>query len=128
MNASPDACLKEFGNQYGTNQAEAGLHRDMLRDTDRRADAHTMRYHWAAQYIRCHDVVLDAACGLGYGSSIIAHNSECSKVLGLDNSDYAIRYAQSAYTTDSKRVEFSARDVADLSHLPGPLGSGHRFL
>jgi 2-polyprenyl-3-methyl-5-hydroxy-6-metoxy-1,4-benzoquinol methylase/tetratricopeptide (TPR) repeat protein len=113
----PGACLKEFGNQYGTNQAEAGLHRDMLRDTDRRADAHTIRYHWASQYIRCHDIVLDAACGLGYGSSIIAHNSECARVLGLDNSDYAIRYAQSAYTTDSQRLEFSAQNVADLSHL-----------
>lgn len=111
----PEACLQKFSNRFGTNQAEAGLHRDMLRDTDRRADAHTMRYHWASTYLRPHDIVLDAACGLGYGSSILAHNSECAKVIGLDNSDYAIQYAKSAYAADSGRVEFAVRDLATLS-------------
>lgn len=114
---TPEACLDGFSNQHGLNQKEAGLHRDMLRDSDRRADAHTMRYHWASQYIHFHDVVLDAACGLGYGSSILAHNSQCSKVIGLDKSDYAIDYAWSAYGSVSNQLEFSACDVTNLGHI-----------
>lgn len=114
----PAACLTEFCNEHGLNQREAGLHRDMLRDSDRRADAHTMRYHWAAQFLRPYDTVLDAACGLGYGSTILFHNSPCARVLGLDNSDYAIRYARSAYGSVTPQLEFTVRDVTDLSHLP----------
>lgn len=111
----PEDSLAEFANSHGFNQVEAKLHRDMLRDTGRRADAHTMRYHWAAQYIRTHDVVLDAACGLGYGSHILSHNSGCARVVGIDNSDYAVHYAQNTYA--SSRVEFICQDATDLSRF-----------
>jgi len=45
---------------------------DMTREVGPRADAHTVRYSLAAQWVRAGDTVLDCACGLGYGSAILA--------------------------------------------------------
>lgn len=92
----PLAALKE----------ERDLHMDMGREAGRRSDAHMVRYYESAKYIRSGDRVLDAACGLGYGSSILKHNSLCSSVHGIDGSDYAIKYAQKNYGQEGK-VSFS---------------------
>ncbi len=43
-----------------------------------------------AVIIRYGDTVLDAACGLGYGSSLLYHNSLASKVIGIDGSKYGL--------------------------------------
>jgi SAM-dependent methyltransferase len=84
---------------------------DMLRKSDRNSETFTMRYHWAARQIRGNEVVLDAGCGTGYGASIIANNSECSKIIGLDFDSEAVLYAQSAYASTSKRIAFEIADV-----------------
>lgn len=55
-------------------EKEAGLHNDMSRVTGNRSDAHLMRYYWASQFIRENDRVIDAACGLGYGVSLMANH------------------------------------------------------
>ena len=93
------------------------LHMDMLRETGRRSDAHCIRYHMAAQYIRPGDIVLDVACGLGYGSHILYQNSLAKSVLGVDTSDTAIDYAEANYRLDDA-VQFRRGDAQDLSFLP----------
>ena len=74
-----------------------GLHMDMTRETGSRSDAHMVRYQWASRYIQRGDRVLDAACGLGYGAWMLAHNSPAESVLGIDGSDYAVDYARTSF-------------------------------
>lgn len=78
--------------------AERGLHMDMLRDSGERSDAHVARYHWAAGYVKPGDRVLDAACGLGYGSHVLLRLSDAASVTGIDDSDRAIAYATRNYS------------------------------
>lgn len=89
------------------------LHRDMLRETGRRSDAHCIRYFMASEYIRPGDTVLDVACGLGYGSHILYHNSLAKSVLGIDLSAGAVAYAVSNYAVDG-RIGFGVGDAEKL--------------
>lgn len=98
--------------------AERDLHMDMGREQGSRSDAHMIRYHEAARYIRPGDRVLDAACGLGYGSNILLHNSLASDVLGIDGSDYAIDYATHAYGEPGKIRFEKGMLPAALDDLP----------
>lgn len=59
-----------------------------------RAD-HVARYRWAAQVLPPNSKVLDLACGVGYGSFILAEAGHV--VLGVDRSPEAIRYARNFY-------------------------------
>lgn len=99
---------------------ERDLHMDMAREAGSRSDAHLMRYHVAAQYIRPGDRVLDAACGLGYGSHILRQRSLCATVLGLDASDYAVNYAAKNYG-EGERVLFK---IGSLPHCIDSLEPG----
>lgn len=81
------------------------LHMDMAREAGRRSDAHIIRYFEAAKHVRPGDRVLDAACGLGYGAQILAANSRCSNVLGVDGSESAVAYAKASYG-DGSRIDF----------------------
>jgi SAM-dependent methyltransferase len=100
-----------------TLRAERDLHMDMLREAGRRSDAHMARYHFAAQYVRPGDTVLDCACGLGYGSHIIYQNSRAHRVIGIDNSGFAIAYAKSNYCIPGS-VDFFQGDALGLVHIP----------
>jgi SAM-dependent methyltransferase len=86
--------------------AERDLHMDMLRDTGERSDAHVVRYQWASGFIKPGDRVLDAACGLGYGTHVIAHLTDAESVLGVDGSGYAVDYATLAYGGNGARKRF----------------------
>jgi 2-polyprenyl-3-methyl-5-hydroxy-6-metoxy-1,4-benzoquinol methylase len=85
---------------------ERNLHMDMTREVGERSDAHILRYQWAAGYVRPGDRVLDAACGLGYGSYVLARLSEASSVLGIDGSDYAIDYASRNFAEILPKIGF----------------------
>jgi SAM-dependent methyltransferase len=93
------------------------LHTDMLRESGRRSDAHTVRYFMAARYIRPGDAVLDCACGLGYGAHILYQNSRAARVMGIDDSAFAVTYAQSLYGLPGS-IEFSLGDAQNLRRLP----------
>ena len=58
---------------------------------------HLHRYTFIKPYVR-NKVVLDIACGVGYGSNILA--TTASKVFGVDISDEAISYAKNNYSND----------------------------
>ncbi|WP_247870380.1 class I SAM-dependent methyltransferase [Ochrobactrum sp. CGA5] len=93
------------------------LHTDMLRETGRRSDAHCIRYHKAAEFIRPGDRVLDVACGLGYGSHILYNNSKAHSVIGIDLSDFSINYAKAHYGHDD-HLRFAVGDAQALSEIP----------
>ncbi|MBO9715290.1 MAG: methyltransferase domain-containing protein [Pseudoxanthomonas sp.] len=98
-------------------EEERLLHTDMAREAGRRSDAHCVRYHRAAEYIRPGDRVLDVACGLGYGSRILFDASAAESVHGVDLSDFGIDYAKAHYQVD-ERVTFAVGDAEKLEHVP----------
>ena len=85
---------------------ERDLHMDMFRESGSRSDAHIVRYQWAARYIRPGDAVLDAACGLGYGSYLIQSSSTAGSTLGIDGSKYAYEYAVANFAAIQQGLEF----------------------
>jgi len=64
-------------------------------------DEHIERYKYAQKYV--YGKVLDAACGVGYGSKILAKSPFVKRVLGVDYSSVAISYATDNYS-DGKIV------------------------
>jgi len=86
--------------------AERDLHMDMLREVGERSDAHVARYLWAEKYVRQGDRVLDAACGLGYGSYALAELSKASEITGIDGSDYGVDYARENFCPLSPKLDF----------------------
>jgi SAM-dependent methyltransferase/tetratricopeptide (TPR) repeat protein len=94
------------------------LHMDMSRETGRRSDAHMARYHLAANYIREGDMVLDSACGMGYGSRLMAWQGSASRVIGADLDTAAIRYSNDTFAAIDERLSFQVADVQNLHSLP----------
>lgn len=111
----PSAALQNYDLSVLTE--ERLLHTDMLREVGRRSDAHCIRYHKAAEFIRPGDRVLDVACGLGYGSHILFHASQASSVLGVDLSDFGINYANAHYGS-REIIDFLVGDAQTLSQIP----------
>lgn len=98
-------------------KTERDLHMDMLREAGRRSDAHIVRYHMAAQFVRPGDTILDCACGLGYGSYMLFHNSPAQSVFGVDLSESSIRYATKNYGLPGY-IRYQQGDAHNLSTLP----------
>ncbi len=117
---------------------ERDLHMDMMREAGRRSDAHIMRYDWASQFIRPNDIVLDAACGLGYGTHVMRHLSRGAHFFAIDGSNWAIDYASACFGRPGteyiagmlpealSRFGDSSVDVVvsfeTLEHVPDPVG------
>jgi SAM-dependent methyltransferase len=93
-------------------EAERPLRMDRLRESGARADAHIARYALAAEFVRPGDRVLDCACGLGYGSAVLAALSRGASFLGVDLEPAAIEYAQANYGGPDLR--FAVGDAAAL--------------
>jgi 2-polyprenyl-3-methyl-5-hydroxy-6-metoxy-1,4-benzoquinol methylase len=94
---------------------------------------HIARYRFAAERARGH--VLDAGCGSGYGSLLLAASDQVAEVLGVDRSASAIEHARRYYRASRVRFEkidllagaLSSRGPFDtivclevLEHLPEP--------
>jgi protein-L-isoaspartate O-methyltransferase len=56
-----------------------------------------VRYALAAEYVRPGDRVLDCACGLGYGTAVLAALSRGGEFLGMDLDAATAEYAQANY-------------------------------
>jgi len=110
-----DELLRRFPTEHL--QAERLLHMDMLREVGRRGDAHVMRYQKAAAFVRPGDAVLDVACGYGYGSHVLFHESQAASVLGIDLDEGSIDYANASYGL-GERVRFRVGDAQALRDVP----------
>jgi SAM-dependent methyltransferase len=73
---------------------------------------HWHRYAWAAQMV-AGKVVLDAACGEGYGSFMLSRTA--LRVTGVDIDAAAVDHARNRYPTDNLSFE-----QADCTRLPLP--------
>jgi 2-polyprenyl-3-methyl-5-hydroxy-6-metoxy-1,4-benzoquinol methylase len=130
-----------------SNKPVSGHAMDMLRIAGAISDAHIVRYQLAANCVRPGDKIIDAACGLGYGSHVLASVSPASMITGIDVSDQAVTYAKCHYGND--HVNFLTGSLPDalngyddssvdfvvsleaLEHVPEPeqlLASFHRIL
>ena len=96
--------------------ADRDLHMDMTREVGPRADAHTVRYSLAAQWVRAGDTVLDCACGLGYGSAILAARSRGARFIGVDIDPGSIEHARANF--GHYGVEYHAADATRLDFIP----------
>ena len=75
---------------------------------------HLARYHFALQFVKGKRV-LDAACGSGYGSAMLAEAA--GSVIGIDISGEAIGYARSNYAAAAAagaEIDFSEGDCLAL--------------
>lgn len=96
---------------------------------------HLRRYDFADKIIPA-GRVLDAACGSGYGSSIIGENRE---YIGVDLSDSAVSFAQKNYgphkyhIADINALPFDANwfdsvvSFETLEHVPDPVAALKEF-
>lgn len=96
-------------------------------------ELHLARYEFAARHVGGR--VLDIACGVGYGSHLLATRSQAELVIGVDCEPAAIAYARQRY--GGTTVQFVCGDAAQFSdpdgfdaivsletieHLPDPEG------
>ena len=126
LDANPDECWLIFdyrplapgGAEDAARLAhERDLHADMLREAGVRSDAHLVRYDVALGLVRPGDIVLDAACGLGYGSYMFDSLSPAAHVIGLDISEWAVDFARRNYGGES--VEFRCGSLPScLDEMP----------
>jgi 2-polyprenyl-3-methyl-5-hydroxy-6-metoxy-1,4-benzoquinol methylase len=77
---------------------------------DIRSD-HVERYHFAAQFVRSGDAVLDLACGVGYGAYLLATTTDCARVIALDIDADAVAFAQANFAQE--KITFRQGDVLD---------------
>jgi SAM-dependent methyltransferase len=70
---------------------------------------HEKRYEFALSFCAGKDV-LDAGCGVGYGSAILARAAR--RVVGVDRSEEAIAYANRRYARPN--IEFVVDDLLEL--------------
>ncbi len=105
----PTIALQNFTQLWRSEKRE--LHADMLRESNRRSDAHIARYQLARHLCPVQAHILDAACGLGYGTAILCNQRPKSKVTGVDISEDAINYCKNNYASTQPNLEFHISDV-----------------
>ena len=77
---------------------------------------HVARYVFASKYVKS-STVLDIACGVGYGSAILARKEyEATKVFGVDIREDNVEIAKRNYGSD--KIVFNCGDI--LTYEAGP--------
>lgn len=74
-----------------------------------RTELHLRRYELASNYARGKSV-LDAACGTGYGASILIDQGRATRVIGVDIDEQTVAYARGRFGRDG--VEFRVCSAA----------------
>lgn len=111
----PESALKEFPMTWLLQNRD--LHMDMLREAGRRSDGHVSRYALAAHKVRPGDIVLDAACGLGYGTAVLAASSRGARFIGVDIDPTSVAYAKANFAAGDSAIEYHASDVTKMTFL-----------
>ena len=76
-----------------------------------RADFHKDRYQFACAYV-ADKIVLDIACGTGYGSQMLKNEGHAAIVYGMDIDYGAINYANRTYS--APRLNFLEGSITDI--------------
>lgn len=75
---------------------------------------HMARYQWAITKLMPTDNVLDAGCGSGYGTLMLAN--ACSRAVGVDVSSEAIEYAKwKSNHIHGLNIEYLRDDLSDMT-------------
>ena len=114
----PLEVLKEYPESWLLERRD--LHADMLRESNRRSDAHIARYQLAKNICPRHGLILDAACGLGYGAHILGSNNKNSKIIGMDVSEEAVLYARKNFSPFNNNLSFKKVDVEEVGEIFNP--------
>jgi 2-polyprenyl-3-methyl-5-hydroxy-6-metoxy-1,4-benzoquinol methylase len=112
----PQAGLTRFTSEVL--RIERDLHMDMLRESGRRADAHVVRYTLASQLVHKGDRVIDAACGLGYGSALVYDCGLADSILAVDSSAFVVEYGHAIFAERRPGLTFIESDVHCIASLP----------
>jgi len=72
---------------------------------------HFLRYNFATQFSKS-KIVLDVACGTGYGCQLISKKGEASKVTGIDISSESIKFAKKNYQENN--IDYLVDDAQTL--------------
>ncbi|MFH2145330.1 MAG: class I SAM-dependent methyltransferase [Candidatus Omnitrophota bacterium] len=75
---------------------------------DIRAD-HLGRYEFAKRYIKAGARVLDCACGTGYGSFLLARDTDLVSITAVEKDKAAVKFAQRHYC--ASRIRYLLGDV-----------------
>jgi SAM-dependent methyltransferase len=83
---------------------------------------HLIRYIWASEVLGKLEsagpaVIMDLACGAGYGSYFLAKTFPLKKVLGIDCDASAIEFAKKSYSLPN--LEYRLGDAASLTQSAG---------
>jgi|WetSurSiteA1Bulk_404760.scaffolds.fasta_scaffold14390_2 2-polyprenyl-3-methyl-5-hydroxy-6-metoxy-1,4-benzoquinol methylase len=89
------------------------LHRILSADYHTAKINHYVRYKYAANFVKDNQRILDIACGVGYGSSLLAHESGAGQILGVDLSAEALDFADRIFKHD--KITFMQGDCLDSS-------------
>jgi len=84
---------------------------EALRETDETYQEHIQRYQFATPYV-AGLTALDAACGVGYGSGMLA--TTANRVCGVDIDPDSIAYAREKFSKPN--LEFHALDIRTLQY------------
>ena len=79
-------------------------------------NSHKCRYYFASNYLHDRDYVLDACCGVGYGSYILATNSQVARIDAFDVSGNAIEKAKINYSHPV--ISFCKADFYGVQLIP----------
>ena len=104
-----DSYLMSIRSRYANSMHEKRIEVDGERAIES-GDTITFHYELAKKYINSQDVVLDMACGTGFGSQILSNTA--MKVVGIDLDSEVINAAKVAYANDI--VDFMRCDALDL--------------
>lgn len=86
--------------------------RQVAPSLDRIRPDHLGRYRFAAARISLGEKVLDMACGIGYGSYLLAQESPAARIVAVDIEPQAIEYGRLHY--HNERIDFVCGDALDV--------------
>ncbi len=76
-------------------------------------ERHVSRYVFASGFVKKGAVVLDCACGAGYGSQILSRNAK--KVVGVDKDYNTVAFANKYYKNE--KIDFFEKDLFEVDYL-----------
>ena len=86
------------------------LDKEKLAKYDLDVSKHLIRYQFVSTFINSDMEIIDAACGTGYGSNLLAKKAK--SVLGIDYSKEAILFAKANY--QSKNITFKVDNILNF--------------